>query len=253
MLNPAPVGSKTPRTILCMKWGTAYTSEDANRLYLSVARHLSGPFNFVCFTDDATGLLPDIDARPLPPINLPPGEEWSLWRKVSIWQSPLDGLSGEALFLDLDLVITRSLDDFFTYEPGKFCVIENWTQMGRGIGNTSVFRFRIGQRPDIFDDFTIDPDAVMNAYDNEQVYVSRRMKDVTFWPRDWCVSFKHSLLPSFPMNWVRPPALPPSARVVVFHGSPKPDQALQGLWPAPFVKRLFKHVEPTPWIADHWG
>ena len=30
------------------------------------------------------------------------------------------------------------------------------------------------------------------------------------------------------------------------------DQALLGKWPMPAWKRLYKHVRPTPWIAEHW-
>ena len=57
------------------------------------------------------------------------------------------GAAGEGtaaiLFLDLDLVIVASIDCLFAH-PGAFCIIENWTQRGRGIGNSSVFRFEAG-------------------------------------------------------------------------------------------------------------
>ena len=38
---------------------------------------------------------------------------------------------GDVLFLDLDLVITGDLDRFFDFKPGFYCVIENWTQIGK--------------------------------------------------------------------------------------------------------------------------
>ena len=65
------------------------------------------------------------------------------WRKLSVWQYPLYKLKGDILFLDLDLVITGNIDKFFKFKPGSYCVIENWTQIGKGIGNTSCFRFPI--------------------------------------------------------------------------------------------------------------
>ena len=40
-------------------------------------------------------------------------------------------LKGDILFLDLDLVITSNIDKFFKYRPGTYCVIENWTQIGK--------------------------------------------------------------------------------------------------------------------------
>jgi hypothetical protein len=53
------------------------------------------------------------------------------WRKIALWAAELPGVSGDVLFLDLDVVITGSIDSFFDYEPSAtFCVIENWTQKG---------------------------------------------------------------------------------------------------------------------------
>ena len=44
--------------VLCMRWGTIYSSDDVNRLAAQVRRHLPRPHRFVCFTDDSTGLDP---------------------------------------------------------------------------------------------------------------------------------------------------------------------------------------------------
>ena len=65
----------------------------------------------------------------------------------SIW------FKGDVLFLDLDLVITGNLDRFFDFKPGFYCVIENWTQLGKNIGNTSCFRFPIGKYSSVFEKF----------------------------------------------------------------------------------------------------
>ena len=52
---------------------------------------------------------------------------------------------GEWLYLDMDVVVTGSLDPFFEYERDEpFIVMQNWTQPEKGIGNTSCRRFRIG-------------------------------------------------------------------------------------------------------------
>ena len=131
------------QTVICIKWGTAYGPEYANTLYSMVKRNTSRPLRFVCFTEDAAGLDPGIEALPLPPIRLPASHQWKAWRKISLFQRELVGLSGDVLFLDLDVVVTGSIDAFFDFKPEEtFCVIENWTQMGQGIGNTSVFRLR---------------------------------------------------------------------------------------------------------------
>jgi hypothetical protein len=54
------------------------------------------------------------------------------------------------------------------------------------------------------------------------------------------------------MNFIRTAALPREARVVAFTGNPDPDEARDGRWNAPFWKKIYKHVRPTPWIAEHW-
>lgn len=241
------------KTIICMRWGARYPATYVNRLYAGVARHTALPFRFVCFTDDARGLRAEVEAHPLPPIPLPDRVAWSPWRKLSVWQHPLAGLEGDVLFLDLDLLVTGPLDDFFAFEPGRYCVIENFTQRGAGIGNTSCFRFPAGGHTEVFDRFADDPEAVLRDHRIEQQYISTVIPDQRFWPREWCVSFKHDLVATMPMNWLRTPALPASARIVAFTGKPDIDEAARGAWPAPWYKKPYKHARPAPWAAEHWS
>lgn len=149
-----------PQTIICMKWGTRYGPEYVNRLFSMVKRHSRRPIRLICFTDDASGITAGVETAPLPPIDLP--EEVFVrgkwvhvrnlgWRKIALWQKDVGGLAGEVLFLDLDLVITGPLDDFFDYEPGRFCVIRNWTQPNARIGNTSVYRFVVGAHTHLYE------------------------------------------------------------------------------------------------------
>lgn len=239
--------------IACMKWGTRYGPEFVNRLYTAVVRNMTRPFRFICFTDDHTALNGAIECHPLPAINLPDEVAWTPWRKLSLWQSPLaDIISGDVLVLDIDLVITGPIDEFFDYKPGAYCVIENWTQPGQKIGNTSVFRIPVGRFPFIYDQFNDNPADILKDYRIEQQYISDQISEFSFWPADWCLSFKHSIMPRFPTNWFKTPTLPPTAKIVAFTGHPDPDEARDGHWPAPWYKRHYKHVRPVPWIAQHW-
>jgi hypothetical protein len=236
-----------------MKWGTAYGPEYVNILYSMVSRHTTRPFRFVCFTDNPTDLRREVEALPLPPIDLPPRFQWTPWRKVSLWQKPLADLDGNVLFLDLDVVVTGNIDPFFDYRPNaSFCVAENWTQAGSRIGNTSVFRLRAGHHPEIFQALQVGAAQVLSAYSNEQIFVSKNVPEIVFWPADWCLSFKFNLLPRWPLNFIKSATLPASARIVCFMGHPKPVEARDGLWPVPWHKRVYKHVRPTRWIAEHW-
>ena len=253
-LSAAPAA---PVNILCMKWGTLYGPEYANRLYAMVARNITRPFRFVCFTDDETGLRREIVVRPLPHIDIDPPYEKTPWKKLALYEADLGDVTGTALFLDLDLVIVGSLDRFFEF-PGAYCVIRNWTRPKDIVGNTSVFRFEIGAHTDLLARFHsrstqhwVDKDRI------EQTFLSRILHEqgqLTFWPDGWCASFKVHALPGgwkFPrllLNWVKRSQVPDEASIVVFHGHPNPDDALAGRWPGGWYKRL----RPATWIDDYW-
>jgi hypothetical protein len=239
-----------------MKWGDAYDAVYVNRLYGMVARNLERAFRFVCFTDDPSDIRPEVECAPIPHINLPKTRKGS-WRKLALFAPALHDLSGAALFLDLDVVITDRLDCFFEF-PGDLCIVENWAQQGMGIGNSSVLRFRIGTLADVYERFNENPDAIADTYSNEQAYLSLTEKSVSlrFWPVAWVRSFKMHCVP-FP--WIRPfvrPRVPAGARIVAFHGYPKMDEAALGrpLWqPSTHPGRAIPRVwRPAPWINEHW-
>jgi hypothetical protein len=241
------------QTIVCMKWGARYPSDYVNYLWSMIRRNTKRDTRLVCYTDDPTGVHPDVVCHPIPDMPLPERVKNKPWRKIGLWRPELPGLSGDVLFVDLDVVITGSVDAFFDHEPdATFCVIENWTQPGSKIGNTSVYRFKVGSHPYLFHELMKDPERVLGKFPNSQTYISRTIREMTYWPAEWCVSFKHSLLPRWPLNFFVSAPLPPDTRVVCFTGKPDPDEARDGRWPAAWYKKIYKHVRPTPWIREHW-
>jgi hypothetical protein len=174
---------------------------------------------------------------------------------MSLWQHPLSNLKGDVLFLDLDLVITGNLDRFFDYKPGNYCVIENWTQMGQKIGNTSCFRLPIGKYSSVFEKFEKDPEKYWKKYHIEQVYLSNQIKDQVFWPAEWCKSFKHNLLPKWPFRIWQPAKLPKDTSIVAFTGKPDPDDVINGVWPvkkSQIYKKIYKQLKTPQWVRDNW-
>ena len=238
-------------TIVSMKWGTKYGGDYVNKLYNMARRNCTLPFKFVCFTDDASGLDKNIDARPLPPMDLPDGKERG-WRKLSIFQKN-SGLEGRVLFLDLDTVIVGNIDDFLTMD-GKFIAIKHWKPSEtQSIGETGVFRFEAGAHPDLFEQFMANMDEVKANNRHEQAYVISTLHkrgELSFWPEKWMPSFKYNCMRPFPLCFFQEPVLPEGAKMIVFHGNPTPDQAMRGEIKG--IKKLFRHVITPKWLKENW-
>lgn len=246
---PAFAEGGEPVTVLCMKWGEKFGADYVNRLYGMVARRLARPFRFVCLTDDARGIRPEAVTAPipaLPPIAQPKERGW---RKIASFSPELAGLVGETvLFLDLDVVVMGPLDPLFEH-PGAFPLIRDWYHPVRRVGNSSVYRYRPAERHALFEAFCQDADAIVGRIRNEQEFLSEYLEargELGFWPKAWCQSYRVSCLPFWPARAWTTPRAPKDCRVLVFHGAPKPTEALVG---RPGLIQTFR---PAPWIAEHW-
>lgn len=257
-----------PVLILTMKWGTLYSSADVNRLAAQVARHLDRPHRFVCFTEDATGLDARVEAMALPELDLPPGHADTRWRKLALFRRDLGDarapLSGTALFLDLDLVVTGDLGPFFD-QPGEVVIVRDddlfrpkplrrlnpaRDRFLHSVGNTSVFRFRIGAHPQVLDAYLADPSAAAARFEHEQQMVSDILIGegrLRYWPRDWCVSFKNHCVGRGLASWLRDPACPPGARIVLFAGQPKMADVMAGRG-----GRWYRRIGRIDWLREAW-
>jgi len=237
--------------ILCMKWGTRYGAEYVNILAGMVRRNMSLPYRFVCFTDDARGIRPDVEIRPLPEMTLDAKLPERGWRKLTMFQKELADLTGRALFLDLDVVILGSLDPFFA-QPGAFRIIKDWNLRDTIIGNSSVFRFEIGKHPDVLEHYLMHGEDVRREHRNEQAYLSHAMHEkgiLEYWDDRWCRSFKkHSMRP-FPLGYFLPAKHPgPETKIVIFHGKPNPAEIRGGWHSANFLRA----VKPPEWFLENW-
>ncbi len=239
------------KNVICIKWGTKFGSEYVNRLYKMVEKNLSIPHRFVCFTDNADGLVEGIETRELPPYSDNPNIGDKGWRKLSLFNKELADLSGTALFLDLDIVIRQSLNPFFEAE-GDFLIVKDWDFPKDIIGNSSVFRFEVGKYPEVLENFYKLGNEIRHDYKNEQAFLSYQMHEkgiLRYWPSDWCVSFKRNCLQPFPLNFFLLPKDPVDAKIIVFHGRPTPEQAREGY----NGKGGLRYVKPTTWLDKYWS
>jgi hypothetical protein len=146
--------------VICLKWGTKYSPDYVNRLYGMVKRHLHIPFDFYCMTENAQDIRSEVKILPLPALGL---TGW--WYKLYLFSTDFYGLSGQVLFLDLDVVITDSLAALTTYSPEKLCIAQD-QEVGKY--NSSVMCFQIGSLDYIWHSFWHQREKVMTSFHGDQ-------------------------------------------------------------------------------------
>lgn len=241
--------------IILLKWGNRYGPEYVNRLAASARRNTSMPVTINCFTDDASGIVPSVVVHPIPEIELPPAAMLTGWRKLCLFRTDLP-VEGDCLFLDLDIVVTGPLDDFFTYEPKKIPIIHNWLASHKTwfrkrpeVGNSSVFRFTANQCGFVWEQFHREKDWALANFQPPQTYLTHCIRPkMCYWPDSWVKSFKRHCQPPFPLNLLMTPRLPKDAKIIAFHGKPDPDEVIDGYK----GRKIHHHTKPTPWVAEHW-
>jgi hypothetical protein len=243
--------------IITLKWGNRYGPEYVNKLAASVRRHTQADVSIVCFTDDAKGIDPSVEIHPIPEIDLPPDEMITGWRKLCLFRPDLP-IEGMALFLDLDIVITGPLDDFFSYGTAdEIPIIHNWIPAHKKwfrpdpmIGNSSVFRFHLNHCTFVWEQFHREKDWALATFRPPQSYLTHCIRPrLKFWPASWVRSFKRHCRPMFPFNLILEPKLPQDARIIAFHGKPDPDDVIHGYKGS----KIHHHTRPSPWVAQHWS
>jgi hypothetical protein len=227
--------------ILCLKHGSKYSSKYVNTLYSMVDRHLDLPYKFYCLTENPKGLDPKINVLMLP------GGLHGWWYKPYIFSDTLP-IEGTILYIDLDVVISSNLNKLFTYCPGEWCVIRDFTRSTRPDWqkyNSSVIRFEKGQLGHVWKTFSEDPNKHIKRFFGDQDFLYEVTKDTAkLWPDEWIQSWKWEVRASKELN----PGprgsrtlktienVSPSIEtcICVFHGDPNPEHCLD------------------PWVVDNW-
>ena len=213
-----------PISIICWKWKddrwpSSYGALQVNILADSITRNLKVPHKIFCITDDPTGLHRDIGVIPM----------WKdfddlghCYRRLKAFSSEMKELIGDRFYsIDLDTVITGDLTELLT--RGQEFVIARDTQPGTPY-NGSFWGMEAGARSLVYTEFKDRPqehitDARCRGYaacDQAIMALIMGEREQTVGQQEGLYSFKNDLLKNHRGQ------LPDNAKMVFFHGDPKP-------------------------------
>jgi hypothetical protein len=243
----------TERQFICIKWGSKYPAGEVNRLFRMLQRVSRAPFTLYCVTDDPAGITPEVPTLQIPDLPVIGNAVMNRgWRKLALFAPELRArLGGPMLYLDLDVVLLRPLDDFFLANA-PFSVIKDYKRLrwrNFATGNTSVFLYQADRDYGVYDRLVEMGDDVRQRFRNEQEFltdVMQRQGLLQYWPPSWCVSYKYHCVPLFPMSLWREPSAPADTYVLVFHGRPKLEEAVRGVG-----AKWYRPMKPAPWLEKY--
>lgn len=158
--------------IVCVKIGTKYSSELANRLYAMCKKNISTPFSFYCYTDDPTELCKDIITIPYVEQSL----DVIVFNKLYLFSDDISKVLGDrkTIFFDLDIIIKDNIDAIVNHEPSGLSVIKTvWRSIRKHHMfhpyymhdvNSSCMVWQPGTTVNIWNHFFKDADRFMTQY-----------------------------------------------------------------------------------------
>lgn len=213
--------------VVSYKWGEKYGPEYWNVLAASVRRNLSVPHRFIVICDNDIGLDRGIEA-----IYMDLSKDFfDFWTKITIFRPRPFGIDGRILLLDVDTVITGSLDAVAALD-GDFYTYPNWR--GKDIA-FAVTLMNAGSRRILWDLFVADPQRMMKRYASDEAFIADVFPNEESFPKPWIRSYKDHCSTAG--------GVPEECRFICFHGRPNPHEVITG---------RFGEYGPDRWIADYW-
>lgn len=207
-------------TAVCvLRSGGCYTAEYVEKLRAGVARHLTMEHRFVCLSDV------DVPCERIPLAHNWPG--W--WSKMELFQLP-----PPVLYADLDTIIVDSLTDAARAAQSHPLILLRDFYREKGFGS-GLMGWASDQRP-LYDKFAADPRGWMGRLGGrgDQGFLEETVarSAVHLWQDilpGQIVSYKVHVRQSDRRGETGTGDVPPNARVVCFHGKPKPHE-VPALW-----------------------
>src|SRR3990167_1185836 len=223
-------------TVVCVHWGNKYAGVYVHKLALAVRTNLSCPHRFVVLTEDPRR-FPDLDT-----IESPRPLDRGWWQKILLFKPGL--VPGtKALFLDLDSAILGPLDAVADFPVGRgdVVMVPPVPPVREKPPASPALLWRPGDGlADLWDLYASLGWEEANALWRGGV---QRFITDTLGPRGRIRQFPVGWFPSYKGCALTTQTLGPEARVLVFHGVPKPldlptDDPFRQLWENPCSRQL---------------
>jgi hypothetical protein len=252
-------------TVVCTRWLDAFPASYVTVLRNAVAANLKREHRFLCVTDNPEGLRDGVEGVRMPDLGIPLAyQKRGCWPKLSILAPGLLPPSDPTLYLDLDMMVRGDLGPFFDrlevtrgfhalreWNPTLWSLVPLPLRPHRGVQG-SILGFYPEEQTELFEKFAGNLDQNFAKYSLDQDFLSDNADSPTDWPIEWTASFKWHCLKYYPLNQVMPKIKEPTkAKIVVFHGNPRPIDVVplgNYHWG---TKRKFGNG-PVDWVRDYW-
>lgn len=233
--------------VVCWKWKpprgyrSSHDHTHVNTLFNMVKRHYRTPHEFVCITDDAKGLDPDIRVVDIwdTYAKLPSphgGHNPACYRRLKMYSAEARDFIGERFVsIDLDCVIVDDMGPVWDRPDVDFMI---WGETLRTTPyNGSMQMMTAGARRQVWDDFDpiLSPQQTIKAgyHGSDQAWISFKLgpHEARWTKKDGVFSWRMACRP---FNG----ALPKDARIIFFEGQVDP-------W-SPVALKM------SPWIREHY-
>lgn len=207
--------------IVTIQWGNYHGmgKEYVERLFAAVDRNLRGvEYRKVCFTDKPDWVPAGVEARELPP------DIMGFWNKINLFQKGHFPDGDRIVYLDLSLLPVGRLHDIVTYD-GTMAMLRDFTVKERLA--SGMMLWTANTQNDIWD--------IWDRGGRPQFHPEGDQR----WIEQFATGagalqdFFANQLVSYKVDCLK--GLPASARVVAFHGNPKPHM-----------------LKDVPWVLQNW-
>jgi len=169
------------------------------------------------------------------------------------------------MFLDLDVMVLKPLDPVIErlekmrglhilreWNPGLWNLVPLSLRPNRG-GQSSLFVFYPEEQFCLYEKFAReDAVGVFSTY-IDQMFISLNANRLAYIPHSWAASFKKNCVPTYPFNLInRKIKKPTMAKVVVFHGRPKPTDLIRDDHSRWGTDRKFGYGA-VDWVKSYWN